>query len=220
MRRVGLLGGTFDPIHCGHLDVARAAQRALGLDRVTLIPANLPPHRAAPQASAAHRFAMAAMAVQGSDRLTVSDLEMLSNEPSYTASTLDRLEERGVDTRGLFFVIGADAFAEIALWKAYPAILDRCHFVVVSRPNHPAPALRHTLTSLAGRMIDAPLDGPCNIASQPGIFLVDAPTADVSSTVVRRTIADGQSIASLVPPAVAAHISAHGLYRTRAKDEI
>src|SRR6187549_2314720 len=101
---IGLLGGTFDPVHCGHLDVARAAQQALGLDEVWLVPARVPPHRTTPQASAAHRFAMAALAVSDDPTLRASDVEMESGGPSYTIDTLERLEATGLDARGLCFI--------------------------------------------------------------------------------------------------------------------
>jgi nicotinate-nucleotide adenylyltransferase len=209
--RVGLLGGTFDPIHVGHLDVALAARDALGLERVLLVPSRVPPHRRVPFASAAHRFAMAAMAAATTPGLLVSDVEMNADGPSYTAATLDRLAAAGESLGSLFFIIGADAFRDIATWMQYPSVLDRCHFAVVSRPGSPAPALRVALPSLAARMIET----PCGIPPEPSIFLVDAPTAPVSSTEVRRRLADGASISGLVPDAVAAHIGRHGLYQAR-----
>jgi nicotinate-nucleotide adenylyltransferase len=206
--RTGVFGGTFDPIHVGHLDVALAARRALGLSRVEIMPARWPPHRHPPAASAAHRFAMAALAVQGHAGLVVSDLEMEADGPSYTSATLDRLAGRGTDLTGLFLITGADAFRDIATWKDYPGILDRAHFVVVSRPGCAAPTLRHLLPGLAGRMIETPLEIP----SRPGIVLVDAPTAPVSSTTVRDRLARGQSIDGLVPPAVKTYIETQDLY--------
>lgn len=208
MTRVGLLGGTFDPIHLGHLDVAETARRALGLTRVWLVPSKIPPHRRAPVASAAHRFAMAALAAQTREYLAVSDVEMDDALPSYTSATLDRLAARGVDTRSLCFVTGADAFSEIATWKHYPELLDRCHFVAVSRPGFRAPDLRIALPTLAGRMHEA----PCELPSAPSILLVDAPTAPVSSTDVRRRLHRGESVDGLVPPPVAAYIARQGLY--------
>ena len=119
--RIGLFGGTFDPIHVGHLDVVRAGAGGLALDVVWLVPARVPPHRSAPHASASHRFAMAALAVQHEDDVILSDLEMDAHGPSYTAETLDRLQANGVDLRSAFFIIGADAFRDIAAWKDYPA---------------------------------------------------------------------------------------------------
>ena len=208
MTRIGVLGGTFDPIHVGHLDVAEAARHALNLDRILVLPSRVPPHRQPPRASAAHRFAMAALAVAGRPGLVVSDLEMDSDRPSYTATTLDRLAARGMDISSLFFVTGADAFREIETWMDYPRILDRCHFVVVSRPGSSASSLRVALPSLADRMIETPGADP----GRPGIFLIDAPTAPVSSTEVRRRVQTGMTIDGLVPAAVAAHIAAHRLY--------
>lgn len=210
MSRIGIFGGTFDPVHVGHLDVARAALLAAQLDRVLLMPANVPPHRSAPHVSAPHRFAMCALAIAGHERLGLLDDEMLSSEPSYTSSTLARLEARGVNTRELFLITGADAFRDITSWKDYPAILDRCHFVVVSRSGQTASSLRTTLRPLAGRMRApsqrlAPKD-------EPSIMLVDSPTAPVSSTEIRRRVSEGGSLAGLVPELVAEHIRKHELY--------
>lgn len=210
---LGLFGGTFDPIHNGHLDVARAARSALGLSEVWVVPARLPPHRSLPVASAAHRFAMAALALAPDDGLVLSDLEMDTDGPSYTTHTLDRLTERGVDTRALCLIVGADAFLDIRSWKDYQQLLDRCHFAVVSRPGTSALGLPSALPDLAGRMeVATPVPVP---PSRPRILLVDAPTAPVSSTDVRRARAAGQSLAGLVPPAVAVYIDRHALYAPR-----
>jgi len=213
---VGYFGGTFDPIHRGHLDVAEAAHRALGLTRVYFIPADLPPHREAPKASAAHRFAMVALALEETPAFLVSDLEMRTGGPSYTSVTLDRLAARGVDTRRTCLITGADAFQDIASWRDYPALLDRCHVVVVSRPTRPAPQLRETLPSLAARMILAGSSGVTPVPATPSILLVDAPTAPVSSTEVRRRVAAGSPLQGLVPAAVEEYIQKHGLYVEKA----
>lgn len=210
--RVGYFGGTFDPIHHGHLDVAHAARIALGLDRVYFVPAEVPPHRAATRASAAHRFAMVALAIAPRAGFLMSDIEMHSGGPSYTSATLDRMEARGIDTRACCLITGADAFQDIATWKDYPAILDRCHMVVVSRPTRLASSLRQSLPELAWRMTLAARDGVTPLPSSPGILLVDAPTAPVSSTDVRRRMAAGAGLDGLVPPAVEEYIEKHGLY--------
>jgi nicotinate-nucleotide adenylyltransferase len=208
--RIGLFGGTFDPIHFGHLDVIRRAREAIELEVIWLIPSRVPPHRNAPHASPFHRFAMAALALQHEDDVILSDLEMNSHGPSYTAETLDRLQSNGVDLRSAFFIIGADAFLDIAAWKDYPHVLDRCHFIVVSRPGAPAPAIRQALPELAGRMFDAPCDPP----PEPGILLLDAPTSAVSSTDIRRARATGAPFGEgWLPAEVASYITRHGLYR-------
>lgn len=206
--RIGILGGTFDPVHHGHLDVAHAATQALGLDALWLMPCRVPSHRAAPHASAAHRFAMTALAASSSPNLRLSDLEMTSDAPSYTVDTLDRLAARGMDMSRLFLITGADAFADIGTWRDFPAVLDRCHFAVVSRPNHRATALVEQLPDLSARMVTMPAALP----ARPAILLINAPTAAVSSTDVRRRTAAGESIAGLVPALVHEYISKHGLY--------
>jgi len=209
-RRIGVFGGTFDPIHCGHIDIGHAAESALGLTRTFLIPVSVPPHRAQPRASEFHRFAMVAMTVAGRPGWRASDLELRVDAPSYTSGTLKRFHERGYSAAELFFVIGADAFAEIGTWKDYPEILDRAHFAVVSRPGCSVAQLPARLPLLAPRMVRAPVDPLTQV--DPVIILIDAPVADVSSTAIRQRRAHGQSIAGLVELSVQQHIEQHGLY--------
>jgi nicotinate-nucleotide adenylyltransferase len=214
-----VFGGTFDPIHLGHIDTAAAARDALGLTRVLLMPSRLPPHRhEAPQASTYHRFAMAALAALGADRVEASDLELQAPPPSYTADTLDRLRRQGYDALQIFFIAGADAFAEIATWHDYPSLIDRCHFAVVSRPGCPASTLPERLPELARRMLAVGTGGAASEPASPHIFLIDAPTADVSSTDVRRRAAAGAPLTGLVAAEVDAHIRRHGLYRPAARE--
>ena len=215
VRRIGLLGGTFDPIHCGHLDVARAARLALSLERVLLVPSKAPPHRvASPRVSGYHRFAMAALAAAEDESLAMCDIELRSPEPSYTSITLEQLVLAGYHPSELFFITGADAFAGIATWHDYPAVLDRSHFVVISRAACPAQHLRGRLPHLAPRM-RAPVTGveEGRAAEDTSIWLVDASTADVSSTELRSRLAQRQSPGDNVPAAVAAYIERHDLYR-------
>jgi nicotinate-nucleotide adenylyltransferase len=212
--RLGVLGGTFDPIHLGHLSSARAAQEALHLDAVRLVPSSQPPHRPDnPRASGYHRFAMTALAVAGVDGWEACDLELTRSGPSYTFDTLTALHQEGWAASQLFFITGADAFAEISTWSRYPAVLDLAHFVVIARPGIELQTLRHSLPALAPRMstADAPLAGP-------SIVLVPASTPDVSSTDIRRRAAAGEPIEGLVPDAVAAHILRHRLYRQPRSD--
>ncbi len=209
--RIGILGGTLDPIHLGHLEAARAARAALSLDRVEILPARVPPHRPQqPSASAYHRFAMAALAVNGIDGLAVNDLEIADPRPSFTADTLTRLHDHGLQTSQIFFITGADAFAEIETWRRYPEVLDLAHFVVIARPGSPLESIVSRLPALAGRMTRGA--GPA-VAGQTAIFLVHARTPDVSSTEIRRRVASGEPLDGLVPPAVEAHIVQHRLYR-------
>ena len=192
VRRIGLLGGTFDPIHSGHLDVARAAQRELDLTYVDFLTAQVPPHRPQPAASSFHRYAMTALAVNGVKGWRASDLELRMPAPSYTSQTLERFRERGYRPSELFFLLGADAFRDIHLWRDYPDILSAATFVVVSRPGFPVSVADHRASERA--------------------ILIDAITADVSSTAIRERRALGQPIAGMVPDSVRQHIEQHGLY--------
>jgi nicotinate-nucleotide adenylyltransferase len=216
--RLGILGGTFDPVHVGHLDTALAALGALQLDRVLILPSGTPPHRSVlPSASRFHRFAMAALAVTGVDGLMVSDLEIGLTEPCYTYDTLARLQATGLSAAEIFFITGADAFLEIETWSRYPRVLDMANFAVVSRPGADASGLPARLPALAARMtLVSPAVGRATpaVARATGaiIALVDAPTRDVSSTEVRRRLESGLSIADLVPAAVGTYIDQHGLY--------
>jgi len=219
VRRVGILGGTFDPIHLGHLAAGAAGRAALGLDEVRVVPVHDPPHRAArPRASRFHRFAMAALAVAGEPGLVLSDMEVGADGPSFTATTLGRLHASGYAPGELFFITGSDAFAEIATWHEYPAILDLCHFIVISRPTCSLAVLRSNLQDLAPRMHLVRAGGvvDAEAVARPGvsIFLVEHGTPDVSSSEIRNRLRDGRSITGLVPPAVERYIDRHGLYRS------
>src|SRR4029434_6638780 len=138
-----------------------------------VIASNTPPHRQQPFASAYHRFAMVSFAVASRDSWRAADLEVRSAEPSYTHGRLAKFHERGYAASELFFVIGADAFAEITTWHDYPAILDAAHFAVVSRPGFPVEELPQRLPRLMSRMVRPPLDPLSPI--EPMLVLIDAP---------------------------------------------
>lgn len=210
--RIGILGGTLDPIHLGHIDAALAAREALQLDQVLLIPSHVPPHRVEPATSSFHRFAMASIAVNDVEGLAASDIELIQPGPSYTVDTLLRLSASlSLSASQIFFITGADAFAEIETWRRYPEVLDLANFVVVSRPGMSLQALRERLPTMKDRMR---LPRVSNAAGT-SIYLVDAPTADVSSTDIRRRIAAGRPLSGLVAPGVEHHITQHALYLQR-----
>lgn len=209
-QRIGILGGTLDPIHLGHVEAAVAARTALRLAQVVIVPSSVPPHRPhQPLASPFHRFAMAVLASAPFDWMTVSDLELCAPGPSYTSDTLRRLGGRGLTPKQIFFITGADAFAEIATWRNYPDVLELSQFIVVSRPGHAVSGLRRRLPDLAFRMRE---DGGDRDEDGTRIFLVEASTPDVSSTEVRRRARGGESLTGLVPENVQDHILRHGLY--------
>jgi nicotinate-nucleotide adenylyltransferase len=210
--RLGILGGTFDPIHVGHFDAADAASAALALDEIVLIPAHDQPLRVSePRATVYHRFALAALAVEDRPDWRVSDMELVRQGRSYTEETLRALHDSGWRASQLFFILGTDAFAGIASWRGYPGVLDLAHFVVIARPGVPIDDADMRVPELRSRTspppkADARLEGPTRI------FLVHAHTRDVSSTMIRERLASGVPIDDLVPPRVARHIQKHHLY--------
>ena len=196
---------------------AVAARDAFDLSQVLVLPSRIPPHRTVqPLASPFHRFAMASLAVSGVPGFFASDDELLLEGTSYTADTLDRQHARGLEPSQIFFITGADAFADIATWKRYPEVLDLANFIVVSRPGHQIDALPSRLPALADRMrssLDRAANDPKTL-----ILLLQAPTPDVSSTVVRERLRHGAPLTGLVPPLVETHILQHRLYSTSAED--
>jgi nicotinate-nucleotide adenylyltransferase len=219
--RTGVLGGTFDPIHVGHLAVASEARRALALDEVLFLPLRVPAHRPTePVASPEDRLAMATLAARASgEAFRASDIELTHPGPSYTADTLRALHAAGYEAWQLFFLTGADAFADISTWREYPALLDLAHFVACARPGWPVAALPDRVPALAKRMTSVTATTPYRVTpshekGQTRVFLLDLVTPDVASTTIRARARAGLPIADLVPPEVDHYIHRHGLYRT------
>ena len=217
---LGVLGGTFDPIHLGHLAAGDAAQQALSLDSILLVPSRIPPHRGdAVTAGPDDRFAMAKLAARERPGWTASRIELDREGRSYTFDTLIELRESLNEAPGsaasgsdaqIFFIIGADAFAEIASWSRYPAVLDLAHFVIVSRPGITLDSLRERVPSAFSR----PLESARGKQPSPKtrVILVEAHTPAISSTDIRRRARAGHSLSGYVPETVADYIRDHHLY--------
>jgi len=213
--RLGVLGGTLDPVHAGHVAAAHAAARALSLDAVWLMPSHVPAHKAAPSASPWHRFAMASLAAAGDPLLIASDLELSRPGPTYTWDTLHALTAEGYAPSQIFFIVGADAFAGIDTWYRFPEVLDAGNFAVVARPGHSWPEAILAHPAIAPRLRMAGGDVVASTAKDVGscaIWLIEAETPDVSSTEVRQNIFTGAGVGSHLPALVAEHIRRHGLY--------
>jgi nicotinate-nucleotide adenylyltransferase len=221
-KRIALYGGTFDPVHDGHLAVARSLVEMLALDALLFVPAHTAPHkRSAPPTSPWHRHAMLALATQDEGRFRVSSVELDAPERPYTVETLARLRDELADAR-LFFVMGADSWAEITTWREWERLLEMCDHVVVTRPGYEL-SFDHVPVKIRARVVD--LRGSVRERTRravvesepPKIFLSDAVSEDVSATGVRREVARGASLDSLrVPRAVANYIDKYGLYRDQA----
>ena len=202
-RRAAIYGGTFDPVHNGHLKVARGVQKLFALDEVILVPACVPPHkRGAGISSAFHRFAMLALATESDDR-------------PYAVETVARMQEKlGSDCR-LFFVMGADSWSEITTWREWERLLTMCDHVVVTRPGYELPAdrIRGNVVDCRGK--DASLIPALDGSPRPQVFVTDAVWEDVSATAIRAAARNRKQteLAQMVPPTVANYIEKYELYR-------
>lgn len=210
VRRIGILGGTFDPVHIGHLRSALEVVEFMGLDEVRLLPNARPPHRDTPQVAARDRLAMVRGAVQGVERLSVDDRELARDKPSYTIDTLESLRtELGADDQ-LFLLLGWDAFCGLPGWHRWEELLKHCHILVLQRPDadvEPPDELRNLLAARSESDPTA-MSGPAGHIS----FVWQTPLS-VSATQIRQLLASGKSVRFLVPDAVLAYIETHGLYR-------
>ena len=202
--RLGILGGTFDPIHNGHLVIARRAQIDLGLERVFLVPAGDPwRKRSEVIASGPHRLSMIKLALESERGLEVSAMELDRGGPSYTEATLSQLSAEHGKKAELYFIIGEDSLCELHLWKSPSRILTLARLII-------APRLESSEVDLG--LLDRIKPG----ASKRGLVL-DIPKISVSSTEVRTKVANGTSVNDLVPSKVEEYILANGLYSSREK---
>ena len=209
-RRIGLLGGTFDPIHIGHLRAALEVAEQFALDELRLIPSARPPHRGTPQVGAQQRLDMVRLAVADVAPLAVDDRELWRDKPSWTIDTLESLRaELGGDVQ-LLLLVGWDAFCGLPTWHRWQELLDHCHILVLQRPDADSEAPEALRDLLAARSAADPqaLKGPAGQIA----FVWQMPLA-ISATGIRERLAAGRSIRFLVPDAVLAYIHTHGLYR-------
>lgn len=196
--KVGVLGGTFDPIHLGHLALAEAALECAGLDRVLIVPAAVPPHRSPALAPAGDRLRMCRLAAESDPRLEVSEVEMRRSGPSYTLDTLEELQRLRPGDR-LFLILGWDAAREISSWHRPGDVIAKAELVVVNRPGLEAP--------------DA--EGFRAAGLEPErVILCPQRTPAVRATEIRALAAEGESLAGKVPDAVAEYIRKRRLYRS------
>ena len=211
---LGLFGGTFDPVHFGHLRLAEEAILHLGLGGVRWMPAGQPPHRGTPQVTAAQRLAMVRLATAGNARFAVDASEVEAGAPSYTVHTLERLRAELGPGQPLVLLVGADAFAGFATWHRWRDILDLAHIAVSHRPGFPveAASLPEELASQFNnrRQVDA---GALKASPGGGITTFAMTQLAISATQIRKLLSNGLSARYLLPDSVLDYIRAHSLYR-------
>lgn len=219
--RLGLLGGSFNPIHYGHLGIARLAREKLALDRVLFIPTGDPPHkRDGDLAPAKDRYEMVRLAIADEPAFLLSDIEMRRAGKSYSIDTVRELRKQYGPATDLYFLIGLDAFVDFGSWRDPRALLEACRFVVISRPGQ-------SFRSLTTVPLLPPLD-PADLAALdaerttrldialpgcPGIILLALPPCSTSASEIRQRIKRGAALANLLPPPVESYILQHRLYQ-------
>lgn len=219
--RLGLLGGSFNPIHYGHLGIARLAREKLGLDRVLFIPSGDPPHKSDRDlAPAKDRYEMVRLAIADEPTFLLSDIEIRRAGKSYSIDTVRELRKQYGPSTDLYFLIGLDAFVDFDSWRNPRALLEACRFVVISRPGQ-------SFRSLTRLPLLPPLD-PADLAALdagrttrldlalsgcPGIILLVLPPCSISASEIRQRIKRGTAPANLLPPSVESYILRHRLYQ-------
>jgi nicotinate-nucleotide adenylyltransferase len=221
LRRVAIYGGTFDPVHNGHLEVARRVLELFEPDAVLFIPACVPPHKSG-ISSAFHRFAMLALATENDRQLCLSTTELDEPDRPYAIDTVERMQTEMGPACRLFFVIGADSWSEITTWHEWQRLLKMCDLIVSTRPGYDlfakVPAGAAHVVDVRG-LTTAEISKLLGSGNGPGVFLTDAAMVDVSASRIRTAVqsagqsGDGMALREMVPASVASYIEKYDLYR-------
>lgn len=215
MKKIGLFGGTFNPIHYGHLRPAEEIGDRLGLDPIVFIPASDPPHKEKKDLlPAPQRAEMVRLAIADNPRFSFSDAEIARPGKSYSVETIPHFQRLWGAEAELYFLMGLDAFLEIGTWKDPETLFTLCHFVILTRPGFEKFfTAEHLPVDLASDFCyDPKIDGYV-YKSGFGVFPREITALDISSTKIRESVRRGRSIRYLVPPAVEKFINEQGLYR-------
>lgn len=216
--RIGFFGGTFDPIHLGHLHAAGQVQSAFRLDKVLFVPSYIPPHKEGREvAAAADRFRMVELACLGHEGFEASPIEVEAKEKSYSIVTLDKVKGVYPECR-VFVIVGVNAFLEIGTWREYERVIEESLFIVTDRPGTDLQAASGVLGGRLARRIHAvqageDIDEP--LVSRYSIFLLPIEALEITATDIRDRVRSGRSVAGLVPGPVAEYITSHHLYTDR-----
>ncbi len=210
---IGLMGGTFNPVHCAHLRIAEEARELCRLDRVLFIPAADPPHKPlAGEVPFDRRCEMVRLAIADNPSFELSDIEGRREGKSYSIDTIQSFTDQRPDDK-LFFIIGSDSFFEIGLWHRYAEIFRMCNLIVVERPGRPVVAPLEALpVAIRGEFSYSKTLNRLQHASGQQVYFLKGRPLDISSTGIRGRVAAGNSISGLVPPAVEAYIKKLRIY--------
>ena len=213
MHTIGVMGGTFDPIHYGHLRLAEEMADAIGLDQVVFVPAGQPPHRQPPQLSASHRLAMVRLAVAGNPRFAVDDREVAHLDPSYTVNTLTALRAEWGPKQVVWLLLGADAFQGLPQWHRWQQLFELTNIAVATRPAS-ADVTTETLSEpLKSEVLKRQLADEAGAGPAGAVWMHRMTPLAISATAIRATLARRGSVRYLVPDAVLDYIHEHQLYR-------
>jgi len=215
-RAIGILGGTFDPIHFGHLRLAEEMLELANLRQIRFIPTGIPPHRNAPQVSAQHRSAMVRLAITDQPAFVLDEREVERTAPCYTVDTLRELRAELGAAQPLCLLMGGDAFLQLHTWHEWEQLFGLAHIVVGYRPGFTLEERIHSATAELQRHYQQRLCAANALSQQPcgGITELAIPKLEISATDIRRRVVEGRTIRYLLPSAVADYIHQHQLYTT------
>ncbi len=215
-RGVAVLGGTFDPVHYGHIKSAVAVRKRLGVAEVRLIPAFAPPHRVDPESSPADRLAMLRIAARGHRGVVVDDREIRREGISYTVDTLQSLRKEVGPSQPIYFVLGMDAYRTLNQWYEWRRIATLAHVVVLRRPGHARPDLSSSVPAEVGEWAEARRpDGGAGAGASGCVYYMELEQMAISATEIRGAFHRGEVPRQKLPDAVIEYIDDHGLYRPR-----
>lgn len=219
-KRIAIYGGTFDPVHCGHLQIARSVSKIFAIDQFLFMPALVAPHKVERDVSSAlHRYAMLTLATQHDTHLCVSTYELEGRKRQYTVDTLNHFREQ-LRNDELFFVMGLDSWAEITTWREWQRLPTLANLIVVTRPGSEF-SIKGVDSGVASTLVDVrgrnAIDGSLLEGNLKRIFITDVVNLDISATAVRRAAGESQNeeLDRLVPREVGEYIRKYGLYRNQ-----
>ena len=211
-QRIALYGGTFDPVHTGHVEIARRVSELFEIEKLLFVPAQMAPHKIGlPVTEPIHRYAMLALATQDDPKLSISTFELDAPDRRYTVDTIAYFQRLFGDACELFFIMGADSWSEITTWREWERLLTMTNHIVVTRPGY-EPSTTH-VGAISNRIVD--LRSSKGALDQEGIFFTDVVFNDVSATNIRRLASEGrfEELDQLVPGPVLEYIRKYEIYR-------